>query len=246
MIGQSAGSPQRRHRRIDSKQPAIIVFTREPIPGSSKTRLAARIGAINAAALADAFSRDAIAKVRALGFPVMVAASASGDLQHNDYFQMLRRRFSAQLIDQGEGNLGARMARVLTPFLRSGALLIGTDTPTLPISILQRAVTLLQRSHVVLGPSLDGGYYLVGIREAIPDMFRGIRWGGSCVLQQTLARLQRIRIRPALAPSWYDVDRWSDLMLLAEHVRRLAQRGECPCPHTVRALKRLGLLRTCG
>ncbi len=226
-------------------RPTIIVFTREPVPGSSKTRLAARIGPNNAAALADAFTRDAIAKARDLGFPLVIAASAAGALQHNRYFQLLARRFGAALIDQEEGNLGARMARVLAPFARGGALLMGTDTPSLPISLLRRGAALLQHSRVVLGPSLDGGYYLVGIRGAVPDMFRGIRWGGPRVLQQTIARLLRVGIRPALALAWYDVDRWSDLMLLAEHLRRQSQRGALPCPQTARVLAQLGLLRKC-
>jgi uncharacterized protein len=226
--------------------PTIIVFTREPVPGSSKTRLAARIGVRNAAALADAFTHDALAKVRELGLPLVIAASATGALQDNRYFCALARRFDADLIDQEQDNLGVRMARVLAPFARGGALLIGTDTPSLPSSVLRRAVTLIRHNHVVLGPSLDGGYYLVGIRGAVPDMFRGIRWGGAQVMQQTIARLVRLGIRPALAPAWYDVDRWGDLMLLAEHLHRLAQRRALPCPQTAKVLAQLGLLRTRG
>ena len=226
-------------------RPTIIVFTREPVPGLSKTRLAARIGPRNAAALAHAFTHDALAKACELGAPLVIAASASGALHHNRYFRTLARRFDAALVDQEHGNLGVRMARVLTAFAPSGALLIGTDTPSLPGSILRQAVALVRRNHVVLGPSLDGGYYLVGIRGAVPDMFRGIRWGGSRVLRQTLTRLNELEIRPALAPAWYDVDRWGDLMVLAEHLRRLAQSRAQPCPHTAKVLAQLGLLRTC-
>jgi uncharacterized protein len=223
-------------------RPAIIVFTREPVPGSTKTRLAARIGASNAATLADAFTRDALAKVHQLGMRLVIAAGVIDPLQDNTYFRRLADYFEAALINQGQGNLGARMARVLAPFANDGALLTGTDTPSLPISILRRAVALIRSHHVVLGPSLDGGYYLVGIRGAVPDMFRGIRWGGSQVFDQTVARLRRIGIRPALAPAWYDVDRWSDLMVLAEQLRRLTSRGALPCPQTAGALALLGLL----
>jgi rSAM/selenodomain-associated transferase 1 len=226
-------------------RPTIIVFTREPVPGSSKTRLAARIGPRNAAALTDAFTRDALAKVRELGLPLVIAASATGTLQDNHYFRSLARRFDAALVDQEQGHLGVRMARVLTAFAPTGALLVGTDTPSLPSSVLRRAVTLIQHNHVVLGPSLDGGYYLVGIRGVVPDMFRGIRWGGPRVLQRTIARLIRLGIRPALAPAWYDVDRWGDLMVLAEQLRRLAQRHALPCLRTAKVLAQLGLLPTC-
>jgi rSAM/selenodomain-associated transferase 1 len=223
--------------------PIVIVFTREPIPGTSKTRLARRIGADNAAALADAFTRDTIAKVHALGLPLVIAASTAGTLHDNRYFRSLARQFGARLVDQEEGSLGARMARVLEPLAQRGALLLGTDTPSLPSSALLRAAAAVRRNRVVLGPSLDGGYYLVGIRGAVPDMFRGVRWGGARVLQQTLSRLSRAGIRPAMAPAWYDVDRWSDLVLLAEHLRRQSQRGAVPCPRTARVLVQLGLLR---
>jgi uncharacterized protein len=226
-------------------RPTMIVFTREPVPGATKTRMAARIGPGNAAALADAFTHDALAKVSKLEFPLVIAASVNGALQDNHYFRALARRFNAALIDQEQGNLGVRMARALTPFACSGALLMGTDTPSLPGFLLRRAVTLIQHNHVVLGPSLDGGYYLVGVRGVMPDMFRGVRWGRSQVLQQTIARLARLGIRPSMAPAWYDVDRWGDLMVLAEELRRRSQRSKVPCPQTVKLLTRLGLLPTC-
>lgn len=225
-------------------RPTIIVFTREPIPGLSKTRLGSRLGARNAAALAEAFTRDALAKVHDLGVPLVIAGTASGPMQDNHYFLSLAHRFDATLIDQGQGNLGARMARVIARFTAGGVVLMGTDTPSLPDSAIQRALSLIRHNRVVLGPSLDGGYYLVGIRGAAPDMFRGIRWGGSRVLQQTVARLAKFGIVPALAPAWYDVDRWDDLMLLTEHVRRLARRHVSPCPETAKMLTRLGLLST--
>jgi rSAM/selenodomain-associated transferase 1 len=228
-----------------SFRPTIIVFTREPVPGASKTRLAVRIGSRNAAALADAFTHDALAKVRKLGSPMVIAASATGALHDNHYFRTLARRFDAVLVDQEHGHLGARMARVLSAYAPAGALLIGTDTPSLPGSILRRAAALIRRNHVVLGPSLDGGYYLVGIRGAVPDIFRGIRWGGSRVLQQTLTRLAKLEIQPALAPAWYDVDRWGDLMVLAQQLSRLGQHRVMPCPQTAKVLAQLGLLRTC-
>jgi uncharacterized protein len=136
------------------------------------------------------------------------------------------------------------MARVLAPFAPDGVLLIGTDTPSLPSSALRRAVSLIRHHHVVLGPTLDGGYYLIGIHGAVPDIFRGIRWGGAMVLQQTVERLVRFGIRPALAPTWYDVDRWSDVLLLVEHVRRVSQRGGVRCSETARVLARLGVLQS--
>jgi rSAM/selenodomain-associated transferase 1 len=220
----------------------IIVFTREPMPGATKTRLIPRLGANNAAALADAFACDALAKARATGLNLVVAGSAPGGVAQSDYFRRLARRFDADLIDQGGGGLGARMSRVLTPHCASGALLFGADTPSLPVRMLMRSAALLDWHPVVLGASLDGGYYLVGARGGMPDIFRGIRWGRSNVLALTIARLNCTRTRYALADGWYDIDRWSDLTLLVAHLRSIRRTEPDPCPETSRILQRLGLL----
>jgi uncharacterized protein len=232
-----------------TRRPTLIIFTREPVAGETKTRLIPRVGAGNAAALAHAFTLDALAKAQNLRVPIVIAGSAPGDARRASYFRTLARRFDAVLVDQGGGDLGARMARALAPLCDAGAVLIGTDTPSLPPKLLARNVALLRRTRVVLGPSLDGGYYLVGVRGPLPDIFRGIRWGSAQVLAETIRRLKRMCIPYALGPSWYDVDRWSDLMLLAAHLSRLADSGERlilrgphPCPATARVLARLGLL----
>jgi uncharacterized protein len=222
--------------------PTIIVFAREAEAGSTKTRLIPPLGARNAAMLADAFTRDAIAKAYSLGLPLVIAASASGGVKGNHYFRAFARKTGAFLVDQGEGSLGARMARVLEPYAVAGAVLIGTDTPSLPTKALSRGIRLLQRAEVVLGPSLDGAYYLVGLRGHVHDIFRRIRWGSGRVLGQTIDRLERNRIRYVLGPAWYDIDRWDDLLLLARHLRHLGADGMTRCPATARVLRRLGLL----
>jgi uncharacterized protein len=235
-----------------------IVFTREPIAGETKTRLIRRLGAANAAALADAFARDAIAKARVVGAPIVIAGSAPAGVGASPYFRGLARHFGAQLANQSGGTLGVRMAGVLEPYRATGAVLFGTDTPSLPLRMLRQNIALLRRFPVVLGPSLDGGYYLIGVRGKMPDIFRGVRWGGPHVLQQTIKRLEAMGIPYALGPAWYDVDRWSDVMLLAAHLRRMAKApggrprasglswstpsDANPCPTTARLLTRLGLI----
>jgi rSAM/selenodomain-associated transferase 1 len=225
--------------------PALIVFCREPIPNLTKTRLIGRLTPAAAARLADAFIVDALGKavpVRASG--VVIAASAPDGAKGSKYFRRLARRFGAELVDQGGGSLGARMARALEPFASSGALLIGTDTPSLPLALLEKSVRALIRNRVVIAPSLDGGYYAVGVRGAMPPIFTAIRWGSGGVLDATIQRLKRARVRYELGPAWYDVDRWSDVMLLAAHLRvaRARHPSGSPCPATEAILKRLGLL----
>jgi len=220
----------------------VIVFAREPVPGAAKTRLAAKLGSRNTAALADAFIRDAVAKAESLRMTLTIAGSAARGAENSNYFRALARRHQATILDQGQGTLGARMQRVIEPFADRGAILLGTDTPSLPLAILRRSVTLLRRAPVVLGPSLDGGYYLIGVRGPVPDIFRGVRWGGTRVLAETVARLYRGEVRYALGPSWYDVDRWTDLLRLCVHLQRLDRRLPDPCPATRNVLARLGLL----
>jgi rSAM/selenodomain-associated transferase 1 len=250
-----------------SRDVTLIVFCREPLAGHTKTRLIPRLGAANAAELAGAFIFDALAKCRALApEKIVIAGSAPHGAQNSRYLRRVARRFGAELIDQGTGSLGARMARSLEPYRAGGAMLFGTDTPSLPPRLLARSVALLRRAPVVIAPSLDGGYYLVGVRGPMPEIFRAIAWGRSNVLGETVARLRRGGTRYALGPAWYDVDRWSDVALLtvhlaqhfARHFERTRtrngspsgrRRGDAPsptfpCPATAKVLQRLGLLRT--
>ncbi len=201
-----------------------------------------------AAALSDAFIRDALAKAVSIGpSRIIIAASAADGAERSKYFRRLARRFGAELIDQGDGSLGKRMARALEPFSFPGALLIGTDTPSLPIPLLAASLEALRRNRVVLAPSLDGGYYALGVRGAMPPIFTAIRWGSGGVFDSTVKRLERAGIRYALGPAWYDVDRWADVMVLAAHLRLLARArrraGGSPCPATEAVLKQLGVLR---
>jgi len=237
----------------------LVVFCREPVAGETKTRLIGRLSATAAAALSDAFIRDTLEKARALR-PVrlVIAGCARGGAPQSAYFRRLKRRYGAELIDQGPGTLGRRMMRSLEPYSGEGVLLIGTDTPSLPAQLLERSLGLLGKAKVVIAPSLDGGYYAIGVRGTVPPVFTGLRWGSRQVFAATLARLRLQQLQYAVGPSWYDVDRWSDLVLLAEHLRLgptagprsapTTRRGRAPgcanglCPATAAFLAKLGLL----
>lgn len=233
-------------RKIKSR-PALIVFCREPIAHQVKTRLIRAIAPAAAAALSDAFIRDALAKAVSVRPSRVVIAASAPDGARSKYFQRLARRFDADLIDQGSGSLGNRMARALEPFSSTGALLIGTDTPSLPTKLLASSLETLRQYRVVIAPSLDGGYYAVGVRGPMPPIFTAIRWGTRNVLDSTIKRLKRAGIPYALGPAWYDVDRWADVLLLAAHLRILARTrrrtNASPCPATKSVLQQLGVLR---
>ncbi|MGH7905725.1 MAG: TIGR04282 family arsenosugar biosynthesis glycosyltransferase [Candidatus Binataceae bacterium] len=231
-------------------RPSIIIFAREPVRHDAKRRLIPRLGASATAALAGAFIDDALTKAARLSPQrlVIAGASSSGAATASKYFCKLASRFDAEIIDQGGGNLGSRMARALAPYAAGGAILIGTDIPTLPPALLRRSITLLGRVRVVLGPSLDGGYYLLGVRGPVPGIFKGIEWGADEVLAHTIALLRRAAIRFTLGPEWYDIDRPDDIDLLCAHLRLLLRSRpnwtDIPCPATARVLTRLGLLET--
>jgi uncharacterized protein len=237
----------------------VIVFTREPIAGKTKTRLTPALGAEGAAALADAFTRDAVAKAAKLiakmaasrAARLVIAASSPRGASQSAYFRTLARESGALLVDQGSGDLGSRMARMLRRFAgRHGAILFGTDTPSLPLALLARSAQLLAQTAVVIAPALDGGYYLVGVRGSIPDIFAGMTWGGASVLRQTLRRLRAAHAAYTLGPWWYDVDRARDLPLLRAHLGRHLSHAaahamplgpELPCPATAALMRRFDI-----
>jgi rSAM/selenodomain-associated transferase 1 len=130
------------------------------------------------------------------------------------FFQACAQRHGARLIAQGAGDLGDRMRRVAKALLaRHGkVLLVGTDSPTLPLEFVVEAEDRLDAADLVFGPSEDGGYYLLGQRRLFPEIFRGVVWGGTGVLRATLAKLDTSRAH--LLPPWYDVDRPDDLARL--------------------------------
>jgi len=201
---------------------ALIIFAKAPEPGEVKTRLSPPLTSKQAACLHEAFLLDV---VRASFFSVGVTRwlSCAPSTTH-PFFRGLARRARLRLLTQTGATLGERMASALRQALDAGAtraVLIGTDLPTLPPSILHDAFRLLRDADVVLGPACDGGYYLIGVSRRVPPIFDGIPWGRSTVLEATLAVINRLGLRCRLLPFWYDVDTLPSLRLLAAHLASL-------------------------
>src|SRR5262249_552818 len=136
---------------------------------------------------------------------------------------------------QCAGDLGLRMKRFFANRFAAGpsaVVLLGTDSPTLPLAFVEQAFTELQSADVVLGPATDGGYYLIGCRR-LPPLFDGIAWSSSRVLAQTVACLHEPAWQLALLPPWYDVDTPDDWQMLCGHLAALVRSGKTPdVPHT--------------
>jgi glycosyltransferase A (GT-A) superfamily protein (DUF2064 family) len=119
----------------------------------------------------------------------------------------------------------------------SKVVVIGTDSPTLPVEYIERAFADLDRADVVLGPAVDGGYYLVGCRR-LPPIFAGIDWSSNRVLAQTIDRLVTPSWSLALLPPWYDVDTPKDWSMLRGHVKAMRRARIDPgIPHTESLLR---------
>jgi len=215
------------------------MLAREPVAGAVKTRLIPALGGAGAATLYRAFTEDLAAELGAR-FPTTVACEPTGA---RPYFRRLGARYGLDLADQGEGDLGARMRRAAEDALAGArrVVILGSDAPTLPMDTVRAAFSALRGHRIVLGPSLDGGYYLLGLRLPVPDVFTRMPWGSARVFARTLTRLRRLGVAPALLSPWYDVDTGDDVQLLARHLRVLASCGQRPCPRTTRALARLGV-----
>ena len=191
---------------------AVIVFAKAPVAGTVKTRLAGALGAAGAARLAARMleSTTACALEAAVG-PVEVCCAP--DRSH-PAFTALAAGGTVGLSEQGDGDLGHRMHRALERALASqpGAIVIGTDAPALDADYLREAASALTRHDAVIGPAVDGGYVLIGLRRTAPAaLFDGIDWSTSRVLAQTRERLDRLGLGWAELAPLHDIDEPADL-----------------------------------
>jgi rSAM/selenodomain-associated transferase 1 len=185
-----------------------------------KTRLCPPLSPAAAARLYRCFLLDVVDHVKALGGITPVIAYAP---------RRARAFFAAAqpgvlLVPQAGPDLGTRMAGVFTRLFARGfraVIVLGADSPSLPSRHLRAAIRALAgpTADGVIGPSDDGGYYLIGLRAPCPELFAGVAWSTSRVLAQTLARARRAGRRLRSLPAWYDVDTVEDLRRLATELR---------------------------
>lgn len=183
-------------------EPRVAVFARHPTPGEAKTRLIPALGPVDAAALHRRLVERTLRAVRACGFPFELRVTGAEVRVFHDWLGPL------PVVDQGGGDLGERLARAGPPY---PTLFIGSDAPDLSPMHLQVAAAALARAPAAIGPAEDGGYWLLGLRRAVPGVFAGVAWGTGAVFAQTLARLRSAGIEPVILPELADLDRPEDL-----------------------------------
>ncbi len=187
----------------------IIVYLKAPEPGQVKTRLHTRYREDESAALYRAFILDTFDMVVSVEADRYFAAYA-GARDGIDALVPPGWNLSAQI----DADLGERMLGSLRASIDSGAdkvVLLGTDLPSLPAGHLVSALTRLNESDVVLGPTMDGGFYLIATRCHLPDIFPGIAWSTDKVFEQSSERIQSHGLRLGKIPPWNDIDTPEDL-----------------------------------
>jgi rSAM/selenodomain-associated transferase 1 len=196
----------------------LIIFAKKPAPGQVKTRLCPPLSPEDAARLYQGFLDDTLAEMERL--PELTLALAYAPAGARSFFQDLVPPGVSLFPQEGE-DLGERMARAFAWGFDAGCdlvLLRGSDTPDLPGAVVLEAATVLGQglAQVALGPSLDGGYYLMGLKALHPELFRELAWSGATVLADTLERARRLSLPVHLLPGWRDIDNFRDLAAFLE------------------------------
>lgn len=202
-------------------------MVKAPRAGQVKTRLAPVLSDDKAASLAACFAQDVLAKARRVVSEVMLAYAPT------DGRAMLSSLLSGPLIwlEQEGTGLGERLEAVAErahALAYCPLLIMGTDSPTLPVSCIRIACEALEasRADIALGPTEDGGYYLVGLSRPAPGLFQHIDWSTPRAYAQTARNAARLGLRLLRLPRWYDVDTPPDLSRLCRELLTSAEARE--------------------
>jgi uncharacterized protein len=222
----------------------LLVFAKSPRRGSSKTRLAAHSGEDLAVRLATAFLLDTAEIVRpflqaALATDpnrrIVIAATDVDDPVLAEAAMLAGARLEPQVGD----TLGERLEHAFSREWGRGArsvAAIGTDSPTLPLHLIELAFRALLWSSSVVGPSFDDGYWLIGLRSGDTTPFASMPFSTRGVMPETLQRLRSQGHQPHLLPFWYDVDEHTDFDRLRWHCDHIRQQRPTACRHTAAVL----------
>jgi rSAM/selenodomain-associated transferase 1 len=213
----------------------LIVFAKEPIKGAVKTRLRNCFSDADVIRLYKAFVKDTLAVSNDVRSIRKILAFSSQQVPR--FLKSVNCGF--EMIEQRGATLGDRMHNVFVYAHKSKSkktVIIGTDSPTLPPRLIEKAFSALRRKDVVIGPSTDGGYYLIGMKEPRRGIFKGVKWSSVSVLKKTLDNAGSLGMTTALLDEWYDVDDSLSLKRLLEDLCDPKNAGNAK--HTRQALKK--------
>lgn len=218
--------------RSSGSDRVLVIMAKAPRPGTVKTRLTASLSAEDATAFYCCLLDDTLALARSLN-DVEVAIMCPGS-DVNELARLAGNEVSV-IAQKGEG-LAAGLTSVFTHFpekYRQGTLAFNSDSPHLPSSVLEGAFETLTANDVVVGPTYDGGYYLVGSTASHPTLFVRDGMGTSTALEKLLSRARALELTVGFADPFYDIDLADDLNRLAAELRLAPERA----PRTAEWLK---------
>jgi hypothetical protein len=209
------------------------IFVKSPAPGAVKTRLTPPLSSLQACELYVAFLRDLFRRLSRLKGTRVTVFHTGGDAGAIE--RLLPEHWALE--PQVGGDLGERLAAAFDRLSADAdrAVIIGSDSPDLPVQYIRRAFQKLKHKDTAVGPATDGGYYLLGLRGPEPALFEGVRWSGESVLADTLANVEKCKRSLAMLPVWYDVDDSASLRILESMVaaRRLEGRDRLTATEAV-------------
>lgn len=201
----------------------IAVMAKASIPGKTKTRLVPPLTEDEAATLNTAFLRDAADTILSAAALANIRGWMAYAPAGAEQFFRTHLPHSIGLLETVAPSLGECLLHAAASLLRVGhgaVCLLNSDSPTLPAGYLVAAATALAApgDRIVLGPSTDGGYYLIGMKRQHPGLFEGIAWSTDQVFARTLARAEALALPVIELPTWYDVDDARSLQTLIDEV----------------------------
>ncbi len=212
---------------------ALILFTRVPIPGQTKTRLMPFLSGEECAKVHTCFVKDIYEKAKQVGADVFVFYTPK------DEKKLLNQFLDSEAIylPQHGADLGERMKNAIGIALRMGyekAVLIGTDIPQIHPETLKNAFDSLDEKDIVIHPTFDGGYYLIGMKKEYDSIWKIERYGTNTVIYDTLQHMKNEKLSTAVGQMYYDVDDKDDLMHLYNDIKN---GSVCNCPETIAYLE---------
>jgi len=206
---------------------SIVIFAKQPVEGRTKTRLGRALGMDYAAKLAECFIRDTLALVRNLAIGQKNVAYSPEEAR--DYFRdLVKPLLEFSTYPQRGQDLGERVQNTIQRELTGGAgsvVVLDTDSPTLPAGYIVQAFEMLKRADFVLGPTYDGGCYLIGAALPSTTPLSPVPWGTPQVFRKIVHNLSTAGLKLAVTPPWYDVDTEHGFEMLKSHIEALTYSG---------------------
>jgi len=217
----------------------LIIFAKEPKKGQVKTRLKKALSEGQCLELYKAFLKDIYMMANKVDADLRILAFEANH-RKPEYLRKTFRGFS--FYQQWGKDLGERMYHAFNFAKRKKAtktIIIGSDTPTLPPQYIRVAFNCLDQDDMVLGPSRDGGYYLIGLKKNHKDLYENVRWSSTKVLRETIRNAKRLRKKLFLLKPWYDIDEPKDLRRLQKEL--MDKRNTKSVMSTRKIFKRISL-----